>query len=114
VNVSLCMVFTVMLWPMTLRANTCIAPKPVKVSGAVCGRVIYPDGSSATDARLRVLDETGTIAADVRTDSKADFLFLPLAKGKYRLTTTSAGFNIAFGDIELRVPKQQFASDRSR
>jgi hypothetical protein len=96
------MVLTVVtFWPIALRANTCIAPKPVKVSGAVCGRVIYPDGSSATDARLRVLDETGAIAADVRTDSKADFLFLPLAKGKYRLTTTSASFNIRVWRLKL-------------
>jgi len=93
------------LWPLALEANTCVAPKPLKVHGALCGRVIYPDGSSVPDAELRLLDQAGALAADARSDSKADFLFPPLVKGKYRLTTTSKGFSIAFGEIEITTSK---------
>ena len=54
-----------------VQANTCI--EPVKISGILCGRVFDPSGAPVPDVELRLLDEAGSVAAEVRADSKGNF-----------------------------------------
>ena len=89
------------VWPGVTSANTCIAPKPVRISGALCGRLFDPTGAVVPNVPLRVLDETGGMVLDVQADARGDFLFAHLAKGRYRLTTTTRPWLISFGDFEL-------------
>ena len=91
--------------PVRLFANTCIEGKSVKISGAFCGRVIDPTGAPVPSVGLRVLDPSGSVVADTQTDPKGDFIFPWLAKGNYRLTTTTSGWNITFGSFEMRSAK---------
>jgi protocatechuate 3,4-dioxygenase beta subunit len=84
-----------------VQANTCIEGKPVKISGILCGRVFDPTGAPVPDVELRLLDEAGSVAAEVRADSKGNFAFSALPTAKYRLTTTTPGWTISFGAIEI-------------
>jgi len=88
------------------QANTCIAPPPLKISGAVCGRVTDPTGAAASDVELRVVDEKGSVIGQARSNSSGDFKFSPLLKGLYRLTTTAPGFMGYIGQIEILHPHE--------
>jgi carboxypeptidase family protein len=87
--------------PVALRGTTCVDRKPLKVSGLVCGRVFDPAGAVVPSADLQLLNETGAVAAQARADSNGDFTFSAVPKGKYRLTTSSPGWYITFGAIEI-------------
>lgn len=93
--------FTIALAATGVKANTCIDEKPVKIPGIFCGRVFDPTGAAVADMDLRLLDAAGSIAAEIRTDSKGDFAFSTLSSAKYRLTPASPGWNITFGAIEI-------------
>jgi putative transposase len=91
--------------PARLFANTCVEGKPARISGAFCGRVIDPTGAPVPSVGLRVLDQLGNAVADTQADPKGDFIFPQLAKGNYRLTTTTKGWNITFGSFKMRSAK---------
>jgi hypothetical protein len=75
--------------------------KPVRISGALCGRVIDSTGAIVPDAALRVVDASGKVIADAKGDSKGDFVFAEISTGRYRLTTISEGWRIQFGAFEI-------------
>ena len=83
-------------------ANECVAPKPPRISGALCGRLIDATGAAVPNVGLRVQGDSNRIVADGMADSKGDFKFARLAKGKYRLTATSGGWLIEFGSFEIK------------
>jgi hypothetical protein len=58
-----------------------ITKKPVRASGAFCGRRYEPE--PVPDTRLLLADSNGTVVAEVRTDAKGDFKFPPLGRGVY-------------------------------
>jgi len=93
------------MWPADLVSNSCFATKPVKISGALCGRVFDPTEAIVPGAALRVVDESGKIIAEAKADSKGDFVFPNLSIGRYRLNTTSdtaaAGWRITYGGFEI-------------
>jgi hypothetical protein len=104
VNTSGTFVLLILIvWPVVMSANTCVANKPVKILGALCGRVFDPTGAVVPNVQLRVLDEAGGMISDASVDARGDFLFARLAKGKYRLTT-SRPWVISFGDFEITKP----------
>ena len=88
------------------RANECIAPKPPKISGALCGRLIDATGAAVPNVMLQVLAHSDGAIADAQSDSRGDFTFPGLAKGSYRLKTTSTGWLIEFGDFEIKNSKK--------
>jgi len=94
-------ILLILMWPVVMSANTCIANKPVRISGALCGRLFDPTGAVVPNVPLRVLDETGSTVLDLQADARGDFLFAHIAKGKYRLATTTRPWVITFGDFEL-------------
>jgi hypothetical protein len=93
-----------------VQANTGIEGKPVKISGILCGRVFDPTGAPVPDVELRLLDEAGSVAAEVRADSRGNFAFSALPTAKYRLTTTTPGWAISFGAIEISGRKRTICS----
>jgi hypothetical protein len=95
------LLFLIALSAAGVQANTCIEGKPVKISGILCGRVFDPTGAPVPNVELRLLDEAGSVAAEVRADSKGNFAFSSLPTAKYRLTTTTPGWTISFGAIEI-------------
>jgi hypothetical protein len=101
--------FTVVLaiisWPIVAQGNECTAPKPVKISGALCGRLFDATGAVVPNVGLRVVKDSDRMVADVQADSKGDFVFPALDKGKYRLKATSPGWLIEFGEFEINSSK---------
>jgi hypothetical protein len=93
--------FTIAMAATGVEASTCVDERPVKISGIFCGRAFDPTGEPVADVALRLLDAAGSVAAEVHTDSKGDFVFSPLPNAKYRLTTVSPGWVITFGAIEI-------------
>jgi hypothetical protein len=91
----------VVMWPTELICNTCFASKPVKISGALCGRVFNQTGDVVANAGLRVLDGSGKLVAEVKADFGGDFIVPRLAKGKYRLDTTTEGYCLYFSNFEM-------------
>jgi carboxypeptidase family protein len=100
-----CISAAIVISSIVVEANECIVPKPAKISGALCGRVFDATGGVVPNVQLRVVDDSGNVVADVQADSKADFVFTNIAKGKYRLKATSAGWLIEFGEFEITRPK---------
>ena len=90
---------------VAIKANECTAPKQPKISGAFCGRVFDATGAALPNVGLRVVGESDHAVADVQADSKGDFKFPELARGKYRLTATSPGWLIEFGDFQIKTPR---------
>jgi Carboxypeptidase regulatory-like domain len=92
-------------WARDFQASTCVAPKPLKTSAPVCGKVFDPIGAPVPNAELLLADANGTVVSRVRADSNADFAFPPVPKGKYRIDT-DAPYRMAFGAIQITGTKQ--------
>jgi hypothetical protein len=73
--------------------------KPVKVAGAFCGKVSDIALELQPDTELGLYDQNDALVAKARADSKADFRFPPLLKGKYRLQAKD--WKITWGQIEI-------------
>ena len=86
-------------------ANECVAPKPPKIRGALCGRLFDATGAAVPNVALRILGDPDRVVADAQADSKADFIFPNLAKGSYRLQATSSGWLIEFGQFRIAKSK---------
>jgi Carboxypeptidase regulatory-like domain len=106
-SLQVAIMFTAFSWSVDLRANTCTAPPPLKLSGPLCGRVMDVSGATVPDVELRVLDATESVVAQIRADSQGSFRFPPVAKGKYHLTTTAQGCFSYVGQIELTSDKKK-------
>lgn len=104
-KLSLLIILITAIRPAKLFANTCVEGKPVRITGAFCGRVFDPTGTTVAGVGLRVLDQSGSVVGDAQADAKGDFIFPPLAKGEYRLTTTAHEWHITFGGFEMRSQK---------
>ncbi len=94
------------LWSPAPQANTCVAPPPLRISGALCGRVADPTGGAVPDIELRVEDEKGSVIGQAHSNASGDFKFPPLPRGSYRLTTTAPGFMEYIGQIEILTSNQ--------
>jgi hypothetical protein len=106
-SLQVAVLFAAFSWSVGLRANTCIAPPPLKLSGPLCGRVMDASGATVPDVELRMLDKGESVVAQARADSRGDFRFPPVAKGKYRVTTTAVGFLSYIGEIEITSGKRE-------
>ena len=86
--------------PATVLGNTCVAGKPVKMSGRFCGRVFDQSGTVVANADLNLVDEMKhSVAAETHADAHGDFAFPTVPPGKYRLT--SPGWIITWGEIQI-------------
>jgi len=105
--VRLCLAALILLtfWATDLDASTCVAAKPLKVSGAVCGKVFDVTGALVPNADLLLVDANAAVVSRARADSNADFAFPSLPKGKYRMTTVSP-YRIFSGAIQITSAKQ--------
>lgn len=92
----------ILLGSVVAAANDCVAPEPPKISGALCGRLIDATGAAVPNVGLRVLGDSNKVVADGKADSKGDFVFPDLANGRYRLTPTSGGWLIEFGEFDIK------------
>jgi hypothetical protein len=99
------MVTTIVLSSVVVKANECTAPKQPTLSGAFCGRVFDATGAAVPNVGLRVVGASDRVVANVQANSKGDFMFPELAKGKYRLTVTSPGWLIEFGGFQIKNPR---------
>jgi hypothetical protein len=100
--VSCIIAASVLLSSQLAEANECIPPKLAKISGALCGRLIDSTGAFVPDIELRVVDDSGGATADTQADSKADFIFPALVRGKRRLTTRTVPWLIEFGVFAIK------------
>src|SRR5277367_2782087 len=89
-----------MLCAVPLSADTCLAPKNPVPAALVCGRVRDQTGAPIADAELQVLSKDGVAVAETHANAKGDFVFDPLPKGEYNLTTKTAGWHL-FWPIEV-------------
>ena len=95
----------VTLWAKDFHASTCVAPKPLKISGTVCGKVFDVTGALVPNAELLLVDDNAALISRVRADSNADFAFPLVPEGKYRMDTV-APYRISFGTIQITSAKQ--------
>jgi hypothetical protein len=94
-----------------LGASTCVAPKPLRVAGAVCGKVFDVTGALVPNVELFMVDASGAVISRVHSDSNADFAFPSLAKGTYKVTS-DAPWHISFGTIQVTNSKETLACKR--
>jgi hypothetical protein len=94
-----------------LGASTCVAPKPLRVAGAVCGKVFDVTGALVPNVGLFMVDASGAVISRVHSDSNADFAFPSLAKGTYKVTS-DAPWRISFGTIQVTNSKETLACKR--
>ena len=94
-----------------LGASTCVAPKPLRVAGAVCGKVFDVTGALVPNAELFMVDASGAVISRVHSDSNADFAFPSLAKGTYKVTS-DAPWHISFGTVQVTNSKETLACKR--
>ena len=76
-----------------LGADTCLAPKNPVPAAVVCGHVFDPAGEFVADVDLQLV-RNESVVAEVHADAKGNFMFAPVPKGEYNLTTKSAGWYI--------------------
>lgn len=93
----------ILLLPMTLWADSCTAPKPAKVFGAMRGVVIDPSGAPVPDTDLFFASETGTSKMEVHADAKGEFRirFSSLPHGIYRMATNKLGCREYVGEVKV-------------
>jgi hypothetical protein len=78
---------------MPLEADTCLAPKNPVPADVVCGRVIDPAGEPVANVGLQLVSNQ-SIVAEVHADAQGNFMFDPVPKGEYDLTTKSEGWHL--------------------
>jgi hypothetical protein len=100
VRLRIAALITLAIWAMELAASTCVAPKAMKVSGAVCGKVFDISGASVPNVDILLADTNGAVVSRAHSDSNADFSFPSLPKGAYRVTPP-AGYRMFAGAIEV-------------
>ena len=101
-KLSLLVPLAIAMWPTKAAPNSCVAIKPIKIAGALCGRVFDSTGAIVPNVRLRVFDTSGKVTAELETDSRGDFVFSNLSKGTYRLDADSSqGWRITFGGFQV-------------
>jgi Carboxypeptidase regulatory-like domain len=76
-----------------LGADTCLAPKKPVPAAVVCGHVFDPSGGLVADVELQLVSNE-SVVAEVHADAKGNFMFAPVPKGEYNLTTKSQGWHI--------------------
>jgi len=98
-------------WASGLNASECLAPKPLKISGTVCGKIFDVTGALVPNAELLLVDDNAAVVSRVRADSNADFAFPLLPAGRYRVDTV-APYRMSFGAIQITRAKQTRACKR--
>jgi hypothetical protein len=78
---------------MPLGADTCFGPKNPVSAAVVCGRVVDPGGGLVANVELQLVSDKKVIA-EVHSDAQGDFMFSPVPKGEYNLTTNSEGWHL--------------------
>jgi hypothetical protein len=91
-----------------LWADTCLAPKNPVPAALVCGRVRDQAGDPIANAALQVVNAEGVTVAEARADAKGNFVFDPLPKGEYNLTTKMEGWHL-FWPVEITSSKPRKA-----
>ncbi len=81
----------VVLWPVIVAANTCVAPKPLPTI-AFCGQAHDPTGASVPSVELRLLDGQRAVVSEVHADANGNFAFPPLPKGEYVITASDGWY----------------------
>ena len=74
-----------------LEADTCFAPKNPVPAAVVCGQVIDPAGGFVANVELQLVSGE-TVVARADADAQGKFMFGPVPKGEYDLTTKVAGW----------------------
>jgi hypothetical protein len=87
------LVLTAVFLVAPLGADTCLAPKTPVPAAVVCGRVLDPSGGFVADVELQLVSND-RVAAEAHADAKGNFMFAPVPKGEYDLTTASEGWHI--------------------
>jgi hypothetical protein len=94
-SLTISLALTLAFGAVTLRADTCDSPKPIKVD-AVCGRTAFIVGwlkpepaywqaKILPDIPLELVDHTGVVIAKTVSDSQGQFSFGRVSKGHYVL-----------------------------
>src|SRR5262249_24406818 len=65
--------------------------KPVRVTGAFCGRATWMGHSSAGGTMVRLLDAGGILVSTVQSDSRGRFSFGRVPNGPYRVDISDGG-----------------------
>jgi hypothetical protein len=93
----------VIFYAIPLAGDTCLAPKNPVSADVVCGHVQDPAGEFVPNVDLQLVSNQ-TVIAEVVTDPKGNFVFGPLPKGEYDLTTTSDGWHL-FWPVKVTASK---------
>jgi len=83
----------VCFFAMPLGADTCLAPRNSVPADVVCGRVTDPAGGRVANVGLQLVSNQ-SIVAEVHADAQGNFMFGPVPKGEYDLTTKSDGWHL--------------------
>jgi len=99
-----------MLAAIPLAADTCLAPKNPVPAAVVCGRVQDPAGGSVGKVHLQLVSNHAVVS-EVVSDKNGDFMFEPVPKGDYDLTTNSEGWHL-FWPVKVTAEKPSQACKR--
>jgi hypothetical protein len=82
--------------------NTCIAGKPTKIVGSLCGRVIDPTGAFVPGLELIASDsKTNAKVWRGQSDDAGNFWSSKLPAGQYTLTTSKPGWRSYIGQFVI-------------
>jgi hypothetical protein len=84
---------TAVFFVAPLGADTCLAPNNPVPAAVVCGHVFDPAGEFVADVELQLVSNE-SVVAEVHADAKGNFMFAPVPKGEYSLTTKSEGWHL--------------------
>jgi hypothetical protein len=78
---------------LPLGADECLAPKSPVPADVVCGRVVDPVGGLVANIDLQLVSKQNVVA-EAHADAQGNFMFGPVPKGEYDLTTKSGGWHL--------------------
>jgi hypothetical protein len=81
------------LCAMPLVGDTCLAPKSPVPAAAVCGHVVDPAGELVANVEMQLVSNENVVAA-ADADAHGNFMFGPVPKGEYDLTTKADGWHL--------------------
>ena len=93
-----------------LGADTCLAPRNPVPADIVCGRVVDPVGGLVANVDLQLVSNQNVVA-EVHADAQGNFVFGPVPKGEYDLTTKSDGWHL-FWPVKVTSSKISKACNR--
>jgi hypothetical protein len=92
----------------------CLTLLAASEPGRIFGRILDPQGVPVADARLKLVNSTGAVIRETKSEQQGIFIFEGVEPGEYRLTAETDSFVAIIMNISIATGEQKEVSPQFR